>query len=255
MARHIALIGIGAGDPDHVTQQAVRALNAFDVLFVVTKSKGTDELVTLRRHVVDVHRDPARPFVAVELADPPRPWRTADDYQAAVARWREQRQALWSDAITTALEDGQTGAFLVWGDPSLYESTLAVVAEIAAAAPDGALTYEVIPGVSAVHALTARHRIPLNRVGRAVQIMPARLLADGMPAGVDDVVVMLDQGATFAQIDPAGLDIYWGAFLGTPDELLLSGDLQIVAPEIVAIREEAKARKGWMFDTYLLRRR
>ncbi|UTI64117.1 precorrin-6A synthase (deacetylating) [Paraconexibacter antarcticus] len=255
MARHIVLVGIGAGDPGHVTQQAVRVLNAFDVLFVVTKAKGTDELVALRRQIVDVHRDPDRGYEAVELADPPRPWRTADDYQAAVARWREQRQELWAEAITGALQDGQTGAFLVWGDPSLYESTLAVVAEIAAAAPGGALTYEVIPGVSAVHALTARHRIPLNRVGRAVQIMPARLLAEGMPSTVDDVVVMLDQGATFGQIDPAGLDIYWGAFLGTPDELLLSGDLATVGPEIARVRAEAKARKGWMFDTYLLRRR
>jgi precorrin-6A synthase len=251
---HLLLIGVGVGDPDHVTQQAVKALNAFDVLFVVTKGQGTEELVALRRQVVGIHRDPAKPYAVVELADPPRPWRTAEDYQAAVTRWREERRALWSQAMTTALADGQSGAFLVWGDPSLYESTLAVVAGIAEDDP-AALTYEVIPGVSAVHALTARHRIPLNRVGRAVQIMPARLLAGGMPDGVDDVVVMLDQGATFATIPPEGLDIYWGAYLGTPDEILRSGDLATVAPEIVRVRDAAKARKGWMFDTYLLRRR
>jgi precorrin-2 methylase len=49
--RRLLLIGIGTGDPDHVTVQAVRALNAFDVLFVVTK-EGTDELVALRREIV-----------------------------------------------------------------------------------------------------------------------------------------------------------------------------------------------------------
>jgi precorrin-6A synthase len=244
--RRVLLIGIGTGDPDHVTVQAVNALNAFEVLFVVTKD-GTDELVTLRRSIVERHRT-AGPHRTVEIPDPPRPWREAPDYRAAVARWREQRAALWERTLGAHLRDGETGAFLVWGDPSLYESTLAVVAAIPG------LDYEVIPGISSVHALTARHRIPLNRVGRAVQISPARLLADGMPDGVDDVVVMLDAGATLASLPPAGLEIYWGAYLGTPDEILIAGPLAEVAGEIMRAREQARARKGWVFDIYLLRR-
>src|SRR5690606_1621907 len=115
--------------------------------------------------------------------------------------------------------------------------------------------YDVIPGISAVHALTARHRIPLNRVGRAVQISPARLLAEGMPNGVDDVVVMLDGHTTFATIPADGIEIFWGAYLGTPDEILVRGPLGEVADEIVRVRDAARARKGWVFDTYLLRRR
>jgi precorrin-6A synthase len=118
-----------------------------------------------------------------------------------------------------------------------------------------ALDHEVIPGVSAVNMLAARHRIPLNRVGRAVQITPARLIAGGMPDDVDDVVVMLDAETTFAGLEPTGIDIYWGAYLGTEDEILISGPLADVAAEIVRVRADAKARKGWMFDTYLLRRR
>jgi precorrin-6A synthase len=247
--RRLLLIGIGTGDPDHVTVQAVNALNAFDVLFVVTKD-GTDELVALRRAIVDRHRTTG-PHRTVELADPPRPWREAPDYRAAVARWREQRAAQWQDALAEHLRDGETGAFLVWGDPSLYESTLAVVAGIAERT---GLEYEVIPGISSVHALTARHRIPLNRVGRAVQISPARLLADGMPDGVDDVVVMLDAGATLATLPAEGIDVYWGAYLGTEDEILISGPLAEVAPAIARAREHARERKGWVFDIYLLRR-
>jgi precorrin-6A synthase len=252
--RRVLLIGIGAGDPDHVTQQAIRGLNAFDVLFVVTKDQGTGELVALRRRAVDAHRVADRPYRTVELGDPPRPWREAPDYPAAVARWREQRTEQWEAALRDELGEDETGAFLVWGDPSLYESTLAVIDEIAARGTV-AFTHEVIPGVSSVHALTARHRIPLNRVGRAVQITPARLIPGGLPEGVDDVVVMLDAHATFATIPADGIDIYWGAYLGTPDELLVSGPLADVAPEIVRVREEARARKGWMFDIYLLRRR
>lgn len=252
--RRLLLIGIGAGDPGHVTQQAMQAIDAFDVLFVVTKDAGTDELVALRRHAVDAHRSPGRPYRAVDLPDPPRPWRDAPDYRAAVDRWREQRAEQWEAALREHLAEDQTGAFLVWGDPSLYESTLAVIDEIAARG-HVPFAHEVIPGVSSVHALTARHRIPLNRVGRAVQITPARLIAGGLPEGVDDVVVMLDAHATFATIPADGIDIYWGAYLGTPDELLMSGPLAEVAQEIVRAREEARARKGWMFDIYLLRRR
>jgi precorrin-6A synthase len=246
------LIGIGAGHPDHLTVQAVRALNDFDVLFVVTKDSDTKELVDHRRAIVARHRDP-RPYRTVELDDPPRPWRDADDYSVAVAHWRSERVARWGTALRDELADGECGAFLVWGEPSLYESTLAVVAEIARR---GAveLDYDVIPGISSVQALTAAHRIPLNRVGRAVQISPARLLAGGMPEGVDDVVVMLDAGMVFASIPPDGIEIFWGAYLGTPDEILIAGPLAQLADEVVRVRTDARQRKGWMFDVYLLRR-
>lgn len=249
--RRLLLIGIGAGDPDHVTVQAVRALNALDVVFAVTKP-GSNELLAARRLVLERHRSVGA-YRTVELADPPRPWRDADDYPAAVARWREQRVSLWERALDEQLAEHETGAILIWGDPSLYESTLAVVTEIVHRGRV-ALDYEVIPGISSLHALTARHRIPLNRVGRAVQITPARLLADGLPDGVDDVVVMLDAHAAFARVAPEGIDIYWGAYLGTADELLISGPLQQVAEEIVRAREQTRARKGWLFDIYLLRR-
>lgn len=255
MSRELLLIGIGAGDPEWVTFEAAGAIEALDVLFVVLKERDKDELVEARRTVIERHRSAGRPLRTIELVDPPRPWRSADDYDAAVARWRSQRLDQWGAAVAAELGDGEAGGFLVWGDPGLYESTLAIVDELVEAQSGEGLTRRVIPGISSVHALTARHAIPLNRQGRAVQITPARLLADGMPEGVDDVVVMLDGKLTFAAIDPAGLDIYWGAYLGTPDELLICGDLAEVRDDIQQVRADATRRKGWMFDTYLLRRR
>ena len=50
------------------------------------------------------------------------------------------------------------------------------------------------------------------------------------------------------------MTLYWGAYLGTPDEILVSGPLAEVADEVVRVRAEARERKGWMFDTYLLSR-
>jgi len=248
MVRELVLVGIGAGDPDWVTVEAARAIEELDVLFVVIKERGLDELVEARRVVVDRYR--SRPLRTVELHDPPRPWRSTADYDAAVTWWRAQRLQQWSEAIAGALAEGRTGGFLVWGDPSLNE--IAADARMP-------LRVRVVPGVSSVHALTARHRIPVNRQGRGVRIVPARLLAsrslaDGLPDDVDDVVVMLDAKQTFATIDPSGIDIYWGAYLGTPDELLVSGPLAEVREEILRVRAEAVARKGWVFDTYLLRR-
>lgn len=253
--RELVLIGIGAGDPDWITLEAVKAIQEIDVLFVVVKENELDELVEARRVIIERHRE--TPLRTVELRDPPRPWQTTPDYPAAVRTWRAQRRQQWADAIAAELADGQRGGFLVWGDPSLYESTLAIAQQIAADAAEGAspIQLRVIPGISCVLALAAHHQIPLNRQGRAVQIAPARLLADGMPAEVDDVVVMLDGKQTFASIDPSGLDIYWGAYLGTPDEILLAGDLAEVRDEIVQTRTAAAAAKGWIFDTYLLRRR
>jgi precorrin-6A synthase len=251
--RRVLLIGVGAGDPDYVTVQAVNALREVDVFFVIEKGGGADELAALRHGIVERFVDDPSSYRIVPVPDPPRD-RTTPAYTAAVDDWRERRAAAWEAALLDGLGENGVGAFLVWGDPSLYDSTIDVIERILAA---GRLQfdYEVIPGVSAVHALTARHRIALNRVGGAVQITTGRrLAAGGWPNGVDDVVVMLDADCAFAQLDPASIEIYWGAYLGTPDELLVSGPLAEAGAEIQRVRADARARKGWIMDTYLLRR-
>jgi precorrin-6A synthase len=246
------LIGVGAGDPGYVTAQALEAMRATDAFFVVEKGNDADELAALRHGILDRYLDGAA-YRVVPLPDPPRD-RTAAAYGAAVEAWRERRAASWEAALRAELGEDEAGAFLVWGDPSLYDSTIDVVERILAGGRIE-LSYEVIPGVSAIHALTARHRIPLNRVGGAVQITTGRrLAAGGWPDGVDDVVVMLDADCSFRHLDPAGVELFWGAYLGTPDELLVAGPLAQAGPEVEQARAQARARKGWIMDTYLLRR-
>jgi len=249
--RRLLVIGIGAGDPEHVTMQAVNALNEVDVFFVIEKSHDTDELVRLRREICERYiREPS--YRIVEIADPPRD-RTTPAYGAAVEDWRARRAALWERAIADELADDGCGAFLVWGDPSLYDSTLAVLEQILARGAV-AFEHEVVPGISSVQALTARHRIPLNRVGRPVQITTGRRLAGGFPDGVDEVVVMLDADCSFRHLQDDGLEIHWGAYVGMDDEILVSGRVSEVGEEIERLRREARERKGWMMDAYLLRR-
>jgi precorrin-6A synthase len=249
----VSIIGIGAGDPEHVTVQAIKALNATDVFFVVTKAAEQQDLVDLRTEILDryvEHRD----YRTVAVRDPERRrGATPVEQRAAVAEWRAARAEQYARLIASELRDGERGAFLAWGDPTLYESTLTIVDGL-----DAGVEFEidVIPGISAVSALAARHRVALNRVGGAVHVTTGRRLgAAGMPAEADDVVVMLDGDLAFRALAGEDLDIYWGAYLGTQDELLISGPLADTADEIERVRAEAKDRKGWMFDTYLLRRR
>jgi precorrin-6A synthase len=250
--RRLLLIGIGAGDPEYVTQQAIRALNEVDVFFVMEKGAEKDDLVALRREVC-TRFIAEQSYRIVAVRDPERD-REAAAYATAVDDWRRERARIWERLISDELADDGVGAILVWGDPALYDSTLTIVAAIRAAGRI-AFDVEVIPGISAIAALCARHRIGLNRVGEAVLVTTGRRLArEGLPTNAPDVVVMLDAHCAFRSVATEDLQIYWGAYLGTPDEILLAGPVVEIADDIERVRAEARARKGWIMDTYLLRR-
>ncbi len=247
------MIGIGAGDPDQLTLQAVRALRSTDVFFVLDKGEVKADLVRLRRDMLETHV-PAGTYRVVEARDPERDRGAGGAaYSPAVGDWRSARAGIYERLIAEELDEDGSGAFLVWGDPALYDSTLGILEEIL---ERGTVTfeYDVVPGISSVSSLVARHRTGLNRVARPVQITTGRRLAEGFPAGVDDVVVMLDAHQAFQRYADEDIDIYWGAYLGTEDEILVSGPIAEAAPRIERLRAEARERKGWIMDTYLLRR-
>lgn len=247
--REIVVIGVGAGDPEQVTMQAVSALNRVDVFFVLDKGEVKQELVDLRSEIL---RRYAKDYRVVVGRDPERD-RTTSAYVEAVDDWRRRRADVCAALIASELGEDEVGGFLVWGDPSLYDSTLAILDDILARG-ELAFEIEVIPGISSVSTLAARHRVGLNQVGRPIQITTGRRLAKAWPDDVDDVVVMLDAQTAFTEHLDQDADIYWGAYLGTPDEILISGPLREVAAEIEKVRAEARERKGWIMDTYLLRR-
>jgi precorrin-6A synthase len=251
--RRVLVVGVGAGDPDHLTVQAIRALGRAQVIFELERATG--DLTQARAELLARHLPAGHEPQIVGVAEPRRD-RHPERYAEAVAAWRTARAAAWERAISDQLGPDGCGAFLVWGDPSLYDSTIAVLGEVLARGRV-AFELEVIPGLSSLHALTARHRIALNRLGGAVLITTGRRLRDhGWPPGdVGDVVVMLDSGGAFRTVINEPLDIYWGAYLGTEDELLIAGPLDEVADEIERVRAAARERKGWVMDCYLLRSR
>ncbi len=247
------MIGIGAGDPEQLTLQAVGALRSTDVFFVLDKGEAKADLVRLRREMLETHV-PEGTYRIVEARDPERD-RSAGGaaYSPAVGDWRSARAGIYERLIAEELGEDESGAFLVWGDPALYDSTLGILEEILERG-SVAFAYDVVPGISSVSSLVARHRTGLNRVARPVQITTGRRLAEGFPEDADDVVVMLDAHQAFRRYADQDIDIYWGAYLGTPDEILASGPIAEAAPRIERLRAEARERKGWIMDTYLLRR-
>lgn len=249
--RKVFVIGIGAGNLDYITVQAINALNKVDVFFIMDKGHEKEDLVRRRKEICDRYIK-NKSYRTVETTDPPRN-RNPLSYEPAVRAWHEQRAHIYERLIGEELGEDECGAFLVWGDPSLYDSTLRIIDQIIARGTI-AFEYEVIPGISAIQALAARHRIALNRIGRSIHITTGRKIAEGLPNNIDDVIVMLDADCSFKAIDNSDIDIYWGAYVGTEDEILVAGNLHELMDDIERMRAEAKARKGWIMDTYVLRK-
>ena len=248
MSLQLTLIGIGTGNPDHLTLQAIRAINRQDLILIPQKGEGKADLAALRRTICDeVLTNLETRIVGFDL--PVRDEATVD-YRRRVDDWHDAIAKAWQGAMVQHPK-AQNVALLVWGDPSLYDSTLRIAARL-----DPAARLEVIPGITSLHALTAAHGIPVNDIGAPFVVTTGRRLRDeGWPQGVDTAVVMLDAGGAFAALDPAGIEIWWGAYVGMPEQIICAGKLADVSAKIIALRAEARARHGWIMDIYILRRK
>ncbi|WMT88181.1 precorrin-6A synthase (deacetylating) [Pelagibacterium sp. 26DY04] len=246
--KKLFVIGIGTGNPQHITMQGISALNQTDVVFIPTKGEEKAGLADIRMQICD--RYISRAYELVEYPISPRNEATAD-YTQRVLDWHDLIAESYAQMFARAAADA-TGALLVWGDPGLYDSTLRILAAVREKA---GLDFEikVIPGITAVQALTAAFGIPLNTIGNPVTITTGRQLARGWPEGADSVVVMLDGRKSYESLD-ADLHIYWAAYVGMEEELLIQGRLADVRNEISKTRDSARSRHGWIMDIYLLRK-
>jgi precorrin-6A synthase len=241
----LSLIGIGTGNPDHLTAEAARALNAADLILLPRKGEDKSDLADVRRLILA--QVLTAPVPVAEYDTPERADQT--DYLGAVNDWHDAIAAIWLEVITDALPQGGKVALMVWGDPSLYDSTLRIAARL------GDVAIRVIPGITSVQVLTAAHAITLNTLAAPVTITTGRQLRDhGWPEGAVTLVVMLDKGGAFTSLDPADLTIWWGAYVGMPQQVLIHGPLAEVSERILATRARLRAEHGWIMDIYLLRK-
>ena len=233
----ITLVGIGTGHPGHVTLQGQQAIRDAQLILMPRKA-GKDDLAHLRHAIIKASGSTAR---VVPFDYPQR-----DDtlpYQIRVARWHDDIAARWAEAIG----DAPSATLLVWGDPGLYDSTLRIASRLPKA------TTRVIPGITALQALTAAHAIPFNTVNGPVTITTGRRLRDlGWPEGAETVAVMLDADCSFTDLPPE-TQIWWGAYLGMHEQVLDHGTVADAGPRITATRAAERTRHGWIMDTYLLR--
>lgn len=238
------LIGIGTGNPDHVTGQAINALNGADLILIPRKGTAKSDLAEVRELILSKVLTAPVPIAHYDV-----PQRAdQDDYLGAVNDWHDAIAGAWAETIAAHRPDAANVALMVWGDPSLYDSTLRIAARL----PD--LTVKVIPGITSVQALTAAHAIPLNTLAAPVTITTGRQLRDhGWPTGATTLAVMLDKGGAFTVLPP-DTEIWWGAYVGMPEETLIHGTLAQVSDHILATRARLRAEHGWIMDIYLLRR-
>lgn len=246
----LLLVGIGSGNPDHLTLQAIKALNAADLVMIPRKGENKADLAELRRSIcADVITNPATRIVEFEL--PVRDAATPD-YRTRVDDWHDAIAGVWKDTVLAELGSEGSVALLVWGDPSLYDSTLRIAERVAQSMT---LSVRVIPGITSLQALTAAHAMPLNEIGAPFIVTTGRQLReDGWPQGANTVAIMLDGECSFQAVAPEGVTIWWGAYVGMAEEITLSGPLAETGPRIVESRAEARERHGWIMDIYILRR-
>ena len=247
----IRILGVGMG-PQHVTPEVADALRTVDYVLAAEKTED-DRLLALRRAIVDAHPGPAGPAELIALPDPVRDRSTTltvSGYEGAVTDWHDARAEQYAAVLG---ERGGTAAFLVWGDPSLYDSTIRVVEKVRALGVG--VDYDVLPGISTPQLLAARHRLVLHEIGRPVHITTGRRLQEAVAAGLDNIVAMLNPPPD--RLDFTGLQdwtIWWGANLGADGERLVTGRVDDVLPDIGHARAAAEAQAGWVMDAFLVRK-
>lgn len=244
--KQLFLIGIGTGNPEHLTLQAIRTLNAADVILIPRKGETKADLAEIRRAICsDVLTNPRTRIVEFDL---PMRDEATPSYVQRVEDWHDRIAEVWTEALAGTHSPKERVALLVWGDPSLYDSTLRIAARLN---PQPQIT--VIPGITSLQGLTAAHAIPLNDLAAPFTITTGRQLREnGWPKGSDRIAVMLDGECSFTSVPSKDVTIWWAAYVGMPQETTLSGPLETLAAQIIETRRALRAQHGWIMDIYIL---
>lgn len=244
------LIGIGTGNPEHLTREAEKAIRQADLILLPHKDDNKAELAQVRMALLqDLSVDSSR----IAHFDMPVRRQQGQDYDQQVLEWHDAIAERWKACLANHLSagDGRV-ALLVWGDPALYDSTLRIASRLGLAHSQ----VHVVPGITSMQVLCSAHGIALNDIGAPFLVTTGRQLREAAwPAGIDTLVVMLDGQCSYEQVIEPDVDIFWGAYLGMPQQILIQGQLAQVKADISARRRQARQQHGWIMDIYLLRRR
>ena len=251
MTIELFLVGIGTGNPAHITIQAIQQLKAADILIIPRKGDSKSDLANLRYQICnELLEENTPPLFEFDL--PVRD--ETKRYLSAVETWHDAIADIWADCIKTAKQnldrEINSVGLLIWGDPSLFDSSLRIAQRLK---PTPNIT--VTPGITAVQALTAAHKIPVNEIGKPFIVTTGRQLVEsGFPDGIDTAIIMLDGNCAFKTLEMELYHIWWGAYLGMEQEVLIEGNLAEVSVLIVETRRKRRKMHGWIMDSYMLQR-
>ncbi len=242
----LTLVGIGTGNPDHVTFQGAKAIRSADLILIPRKGENKADLAGLREEIIQAVTDTPPQIAYFDI-----PKRRSDDgYLRGVDEWHDAIALRWQEAIK-AHPKAQHVALLIWGDPSLYDSSLRIASRL-----NPQPETRVTPGITALQALTAAHAVPINELGAPYVVTTGRRIREeGWPKDASKVAVMLDGECSFQSLEMKDYDIWWGAYVGMKEEILIQGPLAEVSGQILKTRAQARADHGWIMDVYLLKKR
>lgn len=154
MSGTLYLVGVGPGDPELLTLQAVRILGAAEVIaYPQTAGDGALALAIALPHL-----NPAALRLPIGLPMTPERAPAQDAYDVAAV------------ALLAHLGAGRNVAWLCEGDPLFYGSAMYLLSRIAGHAP-----VQVIPGITSLTAAAAAIRRPLAARNEILRVLPAPL--------------------------------------------------------------------------------
>jgi precorrin-2/cobalt-factor-2 C20-methyltransferase len=189
-------VGVGPGDPEHLTLKAVKALKQADKVFVPDGGRAAE--------IVAEHVD-VEPLT----------------FAMTGVKSREQH---WERAAQTIAEHSGTVAFATIGDPNLYSTFTYVANAVRRLVPD--VQIETVPGITAMQDLAARSGTVLAEGDERLALIPYTAgdehLRDALAAF--DTVVVYKGGrqlpAVLRAVDDAGRAAVYGEELGRAGESL-----------------------------------
>lgn len=155
----IFLVGMGTGNTEHITMEGIKILKKSDLILLPKKNSKKEELFDIRKKIcMSIIKNKS---LIKEYKIPER--LKSSSYYNSVSIWHKKISQNIMEIISEFEKKNLNLTFLIWGDSSLYDSTLRMISKMN-------INYElkIIPGVSSIQALTSAHLISLNEIGESV---------------------------------------------------------------------------------------
>jgi len=242
--KKVYLIGMGPGDKKYLTLEAVELIKRLKLFLIPGKKGRKKELSKIRKDILSAVKGDEE-YRVIELAFPER--KRSTKYEESVIEWRLKKLEVLKDVILR--EEEKEAGFLVWGDPSIYDGHIFIFRELC---KEVKVDFEVIPGISAFQVLSSAHKVAFTDVAESLIFTTPRGIKKALK-DYNSVLVFLDNYESYRRIKEE-VTIYWGAYLGTQRQVVLSGKLSEVKEKITNLRRELRKKFGWIMELYFLKK-